>query len=489
MTDRSTINGVILAFWCALSLFDWSAQWAAILLMLNGTLLVLFERTRSAPVPSVALFVGAYLIGYAIPILWFPESLGNIPTDVTRSMAQWALRGFSMFALAYFITATGFRRREAKAQWRGGRLAYASFSYMIFGLVAIGSWLFNFVVYGAGLTFIEGRSYEAGSETVRQILTLLSEMKYAYLFGYLLLRKSEHIRNVHHALFIAVTGIILADIVLIGSKAAIIRPLIIVVLSMTLTKVQRIKWANVVGVAFVVAVCFFSFSVITEYRHIVRSVVSSGRGVVDTETRVESFKQAVQAAISLPGSQRETEVEGEDVAARLGSGAFGLGWIFHFTQGVSPYENPISSLLAPLHALVPRFLWEDKPIFFNSGRYATEYFGWSYGGVSISLLGSLYFAWGYLGILAGMAFTGFLLARLSVRIEQQGLIVAGSVALFTVMFLHLMDVGAEFQPIFANLTRVVIFIGTIRVIWAIHSRLHARRHFESSLRTKIDAHD
>lgn len=448
-----------------LSLFELGSQWTAILLILCGLILFASERRVWRPLPSVSLFIVAYLAGYAMPVLMYPQELGGISDSGMDRMIQWALRGFVVFSSAYAIAA----QRDAKkklvgAERRTKQIPYASFAYLVLGLIAVTAWLTNATVYGVGLTFIEGQEYGAGNESARQILLLFSDMKYAYILGYLLLRRAGHSKKAHFWLLLTVVALSLVEIMQIGSKAAIIKLLVVVILSVTLRDVNRLRWSSVLGGALAIVITLLSFSVITEYRHVVRNEMSVGqRG--DEELRIQAFTRAVVATLSDTGPQRETDVDERDVAARFGSGAFGLGWILEFSNGISPYENAVSSIVTPFYAIVPRALWHDKPIFFNSGRFASDYFGWKYGGISISLLGSLYFAWGYPGILIGMAMAGYGMARLVAKIEQNGFLAVNCVTCLTILMLHMLDVGAEFQPVIVNITRALIILAIIRLAW------------------------
>lgn len=452
-----------------LSFIELSAVSAALLLILNGTLLIFSQRRESRPVPSVSLIVVAYIAGYALPVLLFPESLGKMSEGGIDRMMRWALRGFAMFSVAYSMSARGSAKSEISGTGKHERpAAFASFAYAALGFISISAWLINAMLYGVALTFMEGRNYGAGSETLRQILQLFAEMRYAYLLGYLLLRSAGKVRRVHQWILMAVLAVSIAEIILIGSKAAIIKLLVVLVLSVTLGNANRLRWKSVVVGAMAVALSLLSFGVITEYRHIVRSAGSGGQQATDIGFRYQAFRQATVASLSDNGSPRETVVDRGDIASRFGSGAVGLGWVLEFTHGISPYENPISSALAPFHAFIPRFLWEEKPIFFNSGRFASEYFGWKYGGISISLLGSLYFAWGYSGILIGMAIAGFSLATLISRVERKGFIAVNSIVCLTILMLHMLDVGAEFQPVLVNITRTLLLLVGIRIAWRVH---------------------
>ena len=69
--------------------------------------------------------------------------------------------------------------------------------------------------------------------------------------------------------------------------------------------------------------------------------------------------------------------------------------------------------------------------------------------------------WGYWGMLAAMAVVGAALAALANRIERYGAVAMGSIVYFTVVTLHLLDVGMEFQPLLINMTRVFLLLAVV----------------------------
>ena len=153
-----------------------------------------------------------------------------------------------------------------------------------------------------------------------------------------------------------------------------------------------------------------------------------------------------------------------------------------FTGRDPPYENALESFLVPVYSIAPRALIPEKPEFFHSGRNAREYYGWSYGGMSVTLLGSLYFAWGYVGIILGMAFIGGLLAYLVKQVRFSSIYSPNWLILFVTLFVLLMDVGVIFQAITTNIIRVTLVLWLLHLVFPL-VRANVRRRISRILST------
>ena len=471
---RVVVRGsqLALAAILAVSSMDIDAKTASAFFVLGSIIFLVALRKPWRSIPSVSLVVVAFLVGYALPVLLFPESLERLPIAAVDEMMRWALRSFLMFALAYNAVAQNKPAvRPVADDVMRREKSLASFTLLALGMVSIAAWIISVSWLGMGFVFIEGDGSDSGGGTTGQVLFLLNEMKYPYFLGYLLLRQQSGVGNVHRLLFFVLAGLALVDIISLGSKGVIMRLAAIFVLALLLESAGRLEWKKIVGGFVAVAICLFSFLVITEYRQIMLAANAGGQDIEGFAVRYEAFAESVANSVRPDESPRRSQIDSKDVGARFGSGAFGLGWTLELTGGESPYENAFHSGLAPIYSFLPRAIYPDKPIFFNSGRFASEYFGWKYGGISISLLGSLYFAWGYWGMLAAMAVIGAVLAALANRIERHGAVAMGSIVYFTVLTLHLLDVGIEFQPLLTNMTRVFLLLAVVRLAWGFSIRI------------------
>lgn len=130
-----------------------------------------------------------------------------------------------------------------------------------------------------------------------------------------------------------------------------------------------------------------------------------------------------------------------------------LGRVIEYTNGKPPYENAAESFAIPILAFLPRDLMSNKVQFMDTATWAQMYAGWTHGGLSMSLFGSLYWAWGYEGIILGMIGYGCMIAllRRSASGIGPGALIAS--ALLMRFVIGMLDVGAEFQPQITGLFR------------------------------------
>lgn len=449
------------------SLFDINATTAAGLFILAGIILVVALRRPENPIPSVLIVVVAFLAGYASPVLLFPATLDGLSQATVDLAMQWALRCFIVFSLGYVVVN---RRRDsaiAHPHARGRNQSSALFALLAIGSLSIFAWFANAAMYGIHLTFIAGQDFSAGNDTVQQILELMIDLKYSYILAYVLLRNERRPSRPYRWILYGVLATALVDIISIGSKGAIMRLVAAAVLGMLLAKSNQLHWKKILGGMLAAVVCILSFYIITQYRQVMHAAYASGQNIDTFSTRYDIFKQSMVSSLQPDQPSGQRVVDANDIGSRLGSGTYGLGWTLQLTHEQPPYENAVNSLLAPVYAVLPRALFPGKPIFMNSGRFATEYFGWAYGGISISLPGSFYYAWGYPGMLAGMLALGIGLGLLAARIKREGFTAIRSIVCFTIITLYLLDTGAEFQPFLTSLTRALLLLVFVHIVWRV----------------------
>lgn len=82
----------------------------------------------------------------------------------------------------------------------------------------------------------------------------------------------------------------------------------------------------------------------------------------------------------------------------------------------------------------------------------------------MSIIGSLYWAWGYVGICLGMSLVGFLLA--TVKVKASYFSPQGTIYKIILLFLtlSLMDAGTIFQAIFLDSTRLWVAMQLLYIL-------------------------
>lgn len=132
----------------------------------------------------------------------------------------------------------------------------------------------------------------------------------------------------------------------------------------------------------------------------------------------------------------------------------GLALVFGVSGEISPHHGAVATFLTPLYAIIPRDLLPFKEIFFNSAQMA-KLMGWTFGGLSVTTPGSIYWALGYNAIMPVFIAIGFFLSRLFVG-SQDGSYRPIVRLVFLPLALLLMDVGSEFHSIVINSVRFAL---------------------------------
>lgn len=454
----------------ALSLLDLSGEVSARLFLIVAFVLWGISRRSEFFLSAAMLVIAAYVLAYPPELLFYDFYSGSRPIalESLEFSTLWALRGFCAFAVGYSLVLPLSRnpsweiRRDP--EWFRERISYSVYILTSIGWLVALSWALSVALFGISLTFVEGDgvSAESAAGTLQQALGLVGSLRQPFLLGFLILYYWRMTDRHLTMLFWILVGISVVEIVTIGSKASIIRGVVVVLLVGAVLPI-RLNFKQAALGAGALLAFYAAFLVITEYRALIRSDYYAGRNVFDIAVQAEAFGQALLASAPFVDAQagRETEVKAVDVFSRLSHGTT-FSDVLEHTGRVSPYEHTWESILAPVYAVVPRFLLPDKPEFFHSGRNASEYYGWRYGGISVTLLGSLYYAWGYAGIIFGMACVGAWMALVEMKARRGNILSPHWLVLLVLTVLMLMDVGVTFQPILTDLVRVAL------VLWVLH---------------------
>lgn len=434
--------------------------------------------------PVVFIFV-AYAFAYPLPMLLpgiYPNLWNNVSQQAIEYGMLWAVRGFGAFAFGYTLVEQFGAYAKKKKHWNGAtylnRNRYTVYVLTCIGWLAMLSWIVAVMLFGFSLTFIEGNRVQddSGTGSLQQILTLLSSLRYPFFLGFLILhfwkKTDKHLILLGAGLII----VSIVEVIVIGSKGSIIRGVAVFMLSLALLPIKVNLKQLTTGAVAIIAV-YGSFAVITEYRSIMHEELSAGRDVFDYNVQIESFGAALIGSLpfSEAATERRTEVKSEAVLGRFGAGMFSFANMLEYTGRQSPYENAWESFLIPFYSIAPRALMPEKPEFFNSGSNARAYYGWAYGGISVTLLGSFYYAWSYMGIIFGMAFFGGLFAHLAKQSRLSGIYSPHWMILLVLLMMPMLDVGQTFQAIATNLIRVAFILGLIHLSYPLVRGVMHRR--------------
>lgn len=477
----------LLACLYGVSMFDLAGYQAAIIFLLLGSALVVIARRKGNLLSPVLFIIVAYSVAYPVPILFpslYPTLLHEVSSHALDHGILWATRGFGAFALGYTLidlikNSSRNRIRNGEVFYRD-RLSYTVYVFTSIGWISILAWILFTIFFGISLTFIEGDEARAGSAagSVQEMLELLSGLRRFFFVGFFVLYFWKIIDRHLIWLFIVQVFFAVIEIIIIGSKGSIIINVLVILLSLSLLPLKLSLRQIFIGFSALIVV-YGSFGIITEYRSIMLAEHHAGRNILDFAIQAESFRKAV--ILSLPFSdsvsERLTEISKEDVFKRLGDGIYSFSNLMEFTGREPPYENAFQSFLVPIYSISPRALIPEKPEFFHSGRNAREYYNWTYGGISVTLFGSLYFAWGYLGIVIGMSLLGGLLAYIARQAILLDIYAPHWLILLPFMILSLMDVSIIFQAVITNFIRIALVLWFIRLLYPFLHKSIERRMF------------
>jgi hypothetical protein len=379
----------------------------------------------------------------------------------------WSYRGFACLIVGYLFSYRLFRQAasvEKKPRPRIHPFAKHNVTFIVLlGLLTTVAGTANILLHqGAPLVF-----YETGLNTGTGSRTLYVAVNYLYLLGvgslFLMAtfwRRGLRMRGVT-ALFSLNLCLYLVIAMGSGSKGAFMSLLVALAVPVFLEKARPSAKTFVVSALTATAV-YGVFAVVGAYRDLVRSLPPpEGVGAVETiRNQLTTFRLAAGLSFDRateelglsPAAGYANETVADAAQQRLGSSLFEFASILQISDRISPYDNPFWTLLSPLITAVPRSLFPGKPTFFGPGDHARVY-GWSYGGLSISLPGSLYWTWGIEGVCVGMGFLGLLLGYLTRRAGRRVRTAptVGAVLVFQ-LILALLDTGNTIQAILATLT-------------------------------------
>ena len=456
-------------------MFEMGATLAALSMVAIVGILWSSTRQDNVLIPPIAFVAAAYVSSFAMPVLLpdlYPKLWGQIPRQSLEFGMLWAVRGFGAFAVGYTllntISALPKRGSPQKNTALKQKENYTTYLLKSIGLLSLLAWITSTAFFGISLVFIEGNTVavNSGQRTLVQILTLLSGLRYPFFLVSLI---NYHKYKSHKPLVFLFLSLLLVsffEILIIGSKGAIIRLLLMSLMAQSFLRI-KLKIKQLAKITLILTLIYGSFSVITEYRAIMQHNDRYRSDASDITTQIAAFKSAL--LLSLPFSQtpetRRTTVNSKTALNRFGSGMHSFANLLRYTRHQSPYENALKSIFTPIYSFIPRFLMPEKPIFFSSGDNAKKYYGWAYGGISVTLLGSFYYSWGYVGIILGMFFLGILLSYTIRKSSDPHKLSVHYLIILATLLLALMDTGTTFQSISTNITRILFLLSVLHFFY------------------------
>lgn len=426
------------------------------------------ERRLLIADPIVVLGAG-WILAVSLPVL-FP----NLYKDrMWQALSPWSLdtaaiwmyRGWAACCVTYWGGRVCFRTRDdCSPSAFDLRVQFSLRRWIgVFGLLGT----LGYILILGGKTYQVLEEAAVGDSTAIQVVILFSSMAYVYTYLYFWARAGSRVARIDTYLLV---GVLAAQGILFigaGSKFSMIYMTCAYFLGNAIGAPTRRIWhQTAVAAAAIGLVVFISFFV-AAYRGelVIRPLPpreASTLQVLAFQFEVAEAAFGVLLEGKAIGSNYYVDYDSSFILDRFAHlASFAL--VLEYLNGVSPFENALASVFAPVFAIVPRDFFPDKVHFVDSGDFAQTQ-GWTYGGIGLSIPGSLFWAWGYAGILLGMGAVGLIAAALQSQVARQD---SAGVIWRSVLFawvLGNLDTGTTFQMIVVPVTRVLLLLLLVRLV-------------------------
>lgn len=375
--------------------------------------------------------------------------------------AIWGYRAWCFLSIAYWVGRLVVPRTNSVICESFVSKRLSAYYELIGWIGAIGS--VSFLIYSSGQTYVFVEPGSGGHSTIGQIIHYLFIQGYAYVLLYTHLRQTTVPTTRQRFLLWVILVGMTVYFVGSGSKVAPIALIINWLLGVGMTTMEGFTTRRqIVGAVAIVGFLFVMFAVSQSYREIVRLQTPPQEASIINHVvfQLESFAEAIGTLLQGQGSagiQYGAIGTGMAVIAERLGYLFSLALIFNITSGDPPYENALEMLLAPLLAIVPRDVFGEKAHFFDAGDLAQLY-GWDYGGISVTFVGSLFWSWGYFGICVGMTALGFLLARVTLAARPTSMSGGRAKVVLSYLVVAVCDPGGTFQSVVIDVIRLTLMV-------------------------------
>jgi hypothetical protein len=487
---RETHVEKLVLYWTAVAslpaILDLSRENSALALasLVVAPVAVFWYAKRQLFVADLIIFLVfgvAWLAAVTLPVLfpnlykdrmWHELSPGSL--DLA---ALWMYRCWAAFCLAYWGARLWFAEDTGReASWFDLRVQVLMRRWI--GVLAILGTV-SYIVLTGGHTFteiIEGAKVEP--TTLMQISLLFYELSYAYVFIYFYTRSRAKLGRIDTYLLYALLVVQAVVFVGSGSKYSIMSLLVAWAVGYT-TGFKRPGFLRGLSVAATGACVVFAASyLVATYRGelVWRRLPSREAPVTDVLAfQFDVITTAVSGVLfegrKVGEGYYATDYDNATVRDRFAY-LSAFAQVLEMLDGKSPYEDAYTSLITPVFAFIPRDLFPDKVHFYDPADFA-ELNGWTYGGLGITIPGSFFWAWGYFGIISGMAAAGLCFAWMWSRgtgAQSNAFIVRCTMIIAVI---HFADIGTTFQMIVVPVTRVFALLLLLR--WGIRIWLRTAR--------------
>lgn len=443
-------------------------------LVILPALLHLLVKRRLLVADPIIVLGGVWMLAVTLPVLapeFYKDRAWNSLSPYSLDIAAlWMYRSWAAFCLAYWCAKILIRNKRKPAVGSYDQRVQLVMRRCIGCFGCVGTLIY--IIFMGGHTYQILEEAAVADSTPKQIILVFSNLSYAYVFLYFKSRDDSPFEKFDRNLLIAILSV--QSIVFIGSGSKY--SMMALGAAWLLGNANSIKRPGILKELIISIggiVCIFAISyLVAAYRGelVSRNLPPTNASVTEVIAfQIDVMTTAVTNTLNGEeiGKGYYTEYDSSFIFDRFAH-VLTFARFMEIIRFQSPYENAYASIIAPVFAVLPRAVLPEKVHFFDSGDFA-HMAGWEYGGLSISIPGSLFWAWGYLGILAGMAALGLGLSWLWSRSSGSNSI---DFILRTVMFglmITLLDVGETFQTVTVAATRLFILLIVLR--WAVRMTL------------------
>ncbi|WP_294540100.1 hypothetical protein [uncultured Rhodoblastus sp.] len=376
--------------------------------------------------------------------------------------ALWAYRGWAAFSVSYYMNLTFFPRAPVRMVPTEVDVSAGHRLRQLVGVVGlVGGAATLVMTRGQAYSHLEGFS---DANTVSMIVLQLRQFLLSYIFLYFHAKARDGSVSDSKVLIWATFGMLIALAIASSSKGAVVQICVAWIFGSASGAAKGNLWREGAIGATAILLIYFVFLFVTAYRQEL-TLVHADANAAYSQVVASQF-DALSAAYAdiLEGrvGSAENTYDSNSVLDRLGL-VTAFATVLSVTNGVSPYEHAVASFFAPVLAVLPRDLLSAKVHFFDPADLA-QLLGWSFGGFSPTVLGSFFWAWGFEGIVLGMAGLGSLLAFMVRRAEGTGTRSVIWQMLTFRMLLSLIEVGGVFQATIIVEVRTWLFILPLLIV-------------------------
>jgi hypothetical protein len=260
------------------------------------------------------------------------------------------------------------------------------------------------------MAYREGLQSTGHSSSFAMILDYLNNIGYGGVVLFLAVPISSARRYTLKPLFFLGLAFHILFIMGNGAKLPIILLLLSVVMGLEVHRASGQGSRRSLRIAYLLMFLggAFAFRVVGPYRALANANFAVGLPqdpLKRVRAQVELFGEAV---LMLGENEDSDELQrvGESATQRLSS-LSALSRVLSYLGGSPSYDHLQTVPLVPLYAILPRDMVENKVTYIESGEFA-RLNGWKFGGISVTLPGSLYWTAGYFGVIVGFVVFGLL---------------------------------------------------------------------------------